>query len=67
MPDGRIAIVELDRTPWYLFLSAHRTDPAVIRREMEASGYVLSDRHDVLEYQSFQEFKKSAAKEDTSK
>jgi hypothetical protein len=52
---------------WYLFLSAHRTDPAVIRREMEASGYVLSDRHDVLEYQSFQEFKKSAAKEDTSK
>jgi hypothetical protein len=40
-------------------LAAHRTDPAVIRREMKAAGYVLSDTHDILEYQSFQVFRKS--------
>jgi ubiquinone/menaquinone biosynthesis C-methylase UbiE len=27
LPNGRIAIVEIDRTPWYYFLAAHRTDP----------------------------------------
>jgi SAM-dependent methyltransferase len=59
LPGGRIAIIELDRTPWYYFLAAHRTDPDLIRREMEMAGYVLSDTYDVLAYQSFQVFKTS--------
>jgi hypothetical protein len=40
-------------------LAAHRTDPALIRREMEMSGYVLTDTYDILAYQSFQVFKTS--------
>ncbi len=59
-PDGRIAIVELQKKKDGLMswlIGDHFTDPDVIASEMAAAGYELDVRHDFLERQSFQIFR----------
>jgi ubiquinone/menaquinone biosynthesis C-methylase UbiE len=56
-PGGRVAVVELDDTPWFMpFMSAHETTAETIDREMSAAGYTRVASHDFLEYQNFQIF-----------
>jgi arsenite methyltransferase len=52
-PGGRVAIVELDRVPWYYPLWGHETQSKTIKDEMTAAGYVLEDEQGFLAYQNF--------------
>jgi ubiquinone/menaquinone biosynthesis C-methylase UbiE len=55
--NGRIAVVETSEGG---FPKGHSTAPEEIRATFEAAGYVLAERHDFLERQSFQIFVPSA-------
>jgi arsenite methyltransferase len=50
---GRIAVIEVSKDS---FPSGHATPPDEIRSKFEAAGYLLAQRHDFLERQSFQIF-----------
>ncbi len=54
---GRIAIIELEGTPWYLLLAGHQTKAHTIRAEMEQAGYSVVAQHADLKYQNFQVFR----------
>ncbi len=56
-PGGRIAIIELEGTPWYLLLAGHQTKAHTIRAEMEQAGYSVVAQHADLKYQNFQVFR----------
>ncbi len=51
--NGRIAIVEPDNLPWYLFpLRNHQTPAAKVIDELAQAGYKLIDEHDFLPVQN---------------
>jgi predicted methyltransferase len=54
-PGGRVAIVE-GRIQGWARIFGHATDPAAVRREMEAAGYRLAASHDIVPNESFQVF-----------
>jgi len=51
--DGRIAIIEFDGRGWFQTLFGHYTPGEVIKEEMEAAGYRLTQEFDFLSKQSF--------------
>lgn len=52
--NGRIAIIELDDLPWYLFtLHSHQTSAETIKKEMHQAGYILIEEHNNLPVQNF--------------
>lgn len=56
-PGGRVAIIELDDTPWYVpFMSAHETEADTIATEMSRAGFTREAVHEFLDYQNFQVF-----------
>jgi arsenite methyltransferase len=55
---GRVAIVELDRVPWYLgSLQEHQTPIAKIELEMSQAGYFLIEASTSLPLQNFLVFR----------
>lgn len=52
-PGGKVAIIDLDRVPWYYPLFGHETQTKTITDEMTAAGYVLEEQHTFLAYQNF--------------
>jgi arsenite methyltransferase len=54
-PGGRVAIIEARRSG-FSRIFGHATEPAVVRREMEAAGYRLAASHDVVPHETFQVF-----------
>jgi ubiquinone/menaquinone biosynthesis C-methylase UbiE len=57
-PGGRIAVLEYKPTGLFARIFGHATDPAEIRRELEAAGYKLAAQPDFLSSQSFQIFER---------
>jgi arsenite methyltransferase len=52
--NGRIAIIDFDDLPWYLFaLRSHQTSAETIKKEMDQAGYVFIEEHNNLPVQNF--------------
>ncbi len=52
--NGRIAIIEFDDLPWYLFtVRSHQTSAETIKKQMDQAGFVLIEEHNNLPIQNF--------------
>lgn len=56
--DGRVAIIEFDGRGWFQKLFGHYTPAELIKQEMKAAGYRLTQEFDFLSKQSFLVFSK---------
>jgi len=52
-PGGRVAIIDLDSSGWFMWLFGHSTEHDDIVREMNAAGYEVVGDHHFLSRQSF--------------
>lgn len=52
-PGGRVAIIDMNGSGWFSWLSGHGTSADTIRAEMTAAGYRLVEQPDFLQQQSF--------------